>query len=116
MAHPTFPSLSLQGPPAVLAPARQLFSQVFICVAGNFVDARVVVWASMPASFSRTVPKQRRSVLRSSLIPRVKTLVFAACVLLPPAAAHLGCQLWAAAHLVPPLGGPAVRSGARAQL
>jgi hypothetical protein len=107
---PTFPGLSSQGPPAVFSPARQFFGQVFIFVARNFVDAQVLV----PASFSRSTPRQHRSVLQSSSIPHVKTTVFAACVSPPLATARLGCQLRASACPGCPLGGPSVRSGARA--
>jgi hypothetical protein len=77
LTHPTFPGLSSQGPPTVFSPVQQFFGQVFIFVAGNFIDARVLVRAPMPVSFSYSAQRQHRSVLRSSSIPRVKTLVFA---------------------------------------
>jgi hypothetical protein len=97
VAHPTFPGLSSQEPPAVFSPVQQSFGQVFIFVAGNFIDAQVLVRASMPASFHHSAQRQRQLVFRSSSTPRVNTSVFASCVSPPPAAARLGCQFQAAA-------------------
>jgi hypothetical protein len=82
---------------AVFSPVQQSFGQVFIFVAGNFIDAQVLVRASMPVSFHHSAQRQRQLVFRSSSTPRVNTSVFASCVSPPPAAARLGCQFQAAA-------------------